>query len=248
MGRTLRRATALSLTLGLVAQGCFPHVQLAAAPPREAPSHVRLGFYQAHRPVALNTQTTVMFNRYGYAGTSTSVEGVLLGNGTLVRRADDLRPLVDPDSATVQHAERSERARDVMTGLLVGGLAATVAGLGMLFPALTAAADSSGGRDSGSDALLWTSIGLSLAGSVLSLVAAYGPGATAAQERLAAFQALDDSLRRRLNLCERPPMIVDCATEAPAPGPAPGPAPWGAPPPPAQVPAAPAPLTTPTTM
>jgi hypothetical protein len=101
----------------------------------------------------------------------------------------------------------------------------------------------SSGLDNG---LLWTSVGLSLAGAVLALIAGYGPGATASQERVNAFAALDASLRRRLDLCENGIGVIDCATQMPAvpalqpmypgtpmlPSPSPtAPAPWGAPPP-----------------
>ena len=241
------RGLTATLIAALAVQGCGAHVQLPSPPPREAPPAQRLGFYQQHRPVALNTMTSVFVNRYGYAGTTTSVQGVLLADGTTVQMPEDLHPLVDPDSVTAQSAERSRRARGVTAGLLAGGLAATGLGIALLFPALSSVSDRSSSGSSGLDnGLLWTSVGLSLAGAVLALIAGYGPGATASQERVNAFAALDASLRRRLDLCENGIGMIDCATQMPAvpalqpmypgtpmlPSPSPtAPAPWGAPPP-----------------
>ncbi|MFO0626507.1 MAG: hypothetical protein U0325_12910 [Polyangiales bacterium] len=256
------RGIAAALVAALAAQGCGAHVQLPSPPPREAPPPQRLAFYLQHRPVALNTMTSVFVNRYGYAGTTTSVQGVLLGNGTTVQMPEDLHPLVDPESVTAQSAERSRQARGVAGGLLAGGLVATGVGIGLLIPALSSVGDrassGSGGIDNG---LLWTSVGLSLAGAVLALIAGYGPGATASQERVNAFAALDASLRRRLDLCESGLGVVDCATHTPAvpalqplypvaptlPPPAGAPAPWGAPPPPAPTPTPTTPPTPPPT-
>jgi hypothetical protein len=241
------RGITAALIAALALQGCAAHVQLPSPPPREAPPTQRLAFYQQHRPVALNTMTSVFVNRYGYAGATTSVHGVLLADGTTVQMPEDLHPLVDPDSVTAQSAERSQRARGVTAGVLAGGIAATGLGIALLIPALTSRSDRSSSGSSGVDSgLLWTSVGLSLAGAVLALIAGYGPGATAAQERVNAFAALDASLRRRLDLCENGLGVVDCATQAPVgpvlqpiqpgtptlPLPPSAPSPWGAPPPP----------------
>jgi hypothetical protein len=246
--RHASRGITAALIAALAAQGCGAHVQLPSPPPREAPPSPRLAFYLQHRPVALNTMTSVFVNRYGYAGTTTSVQGVMLADGTTVQMPEDLHPLVDPDSVTAQSAERSRRARGVSAGLLAGGLGATGLGIALLIPALSSVGDRASSGSSGVDSgLLWTSVGLSLAGAVLALIAGYGPGATAAQERVNAFAALDASLRRRLDLCENGLGVVDCATQTPAvpalqpmyPGPptlAPpsptAPSPWSAPPPP----------------
>lgn len=241
------RGITATLIAALAVQGCAAHVQLPSPPPREAPPSQRLAFYQQHRPVALNTMTSVFVNRYGYAGATTSVHGVLLADGTTVQMPEDLHPLVDPDSVTAQSAERSQRARGVTAGVLAGGIAATGLGIALLIPAFTSGSDRSSSGSSGVDSgLLWTSVGLSLAGAVLALIAGYGPGATAAQERVNAFAALDASLRRRLDLCENGLGVVDCASGAPVgpvlqpmqpgtpmlPLPPSAPSPWGAPPPP----------------
>lgn len=260
---TRRRATrgiTATLIAALAVQGCAAHVQLPSPPPREAPPAQRLGFYLQHRPVALNTMTSVFVNRYGYAGATTSVHGVLLADGTTVQMPEDLHPLVDPDSVTAQSAERSRHARDIAGGLLTGGLVATGLAVALLIPALSSTGDrGSGGGSDVDGGLLWTSVGLSLVGAVLSVIAGYGPGATASRERLNAFTALDASLRRRLDLCENGLGVVDCATQTPAvpalqplrpgapvlpPLPPSAPAPWSAPPPPA-APAPPAPTTNP---
>lgn len=246
------RGIAATLIAALAVQGCGVHVQLPSPPPREAPPSQRLAFYQQHRPVALNTRTSVFVNRYGYAGATTAVQGVLLADGTTVQMPEDLHPLVDPDSVTAQSAERSQRARSHAGGLLASGLIATGVGVGLLFPALSSVGDRASGGSSGDDnGLLWISVGLGLAGAVLALIAGYGPGATASQERVNAFAALDASLRRRLDLCENGLGVVDCATQTPAgpvlqpmmpgapmlPPPSPtAPAPWGAPPPPTPTP------------
>lgn len=251
------RGFTATLIAALAVQGCTAHVQLPSPPPREAPPAQRLGFYLQHRPVALNTMTSVFVNRYGYAGSTTSVQGVMLADGTTVQAPEDLHPLVDPDSVTAQSAERSRHARGVAGGLLAGGLVATGVGIGLLIPALSSVSDRASSGSAGVDSgLLWTSVGLSIAGAVLALVAGYGPGATASQERVNAFAALDASLRRRLDLCENGLGVVDCATQTPAvpalqplrpgapmlPPPSPAtPAPWGAPTTPT-----PSPSTTPT--
>lgn len=258
--RSVRRGVAAVLAGALAAQGCGVHVQLPAAPDRAAPVQHRYSFYQQHRPAALQTRTVLHFNRYGYGGTSTYVDALTLADGTSVQRAEDLAPLVDPDSPTAQAAERSRRARSLSGGLLVGGLAASILGLGLMIPGITnLSGSSSSGRGDGDGTLFWTGLGFAAAGTILSLVAAYGPGATANEERINAFTALDASLRNRLGLCGVGEQLTDCATQSPIvpvqqqlqpmqPMPPSQPAPWSAPPSAPAPTTQPAPVITPVTL
>lgn len=245
---TARRGVAALLACALAAQGCGVHVQLPSAPDRSAPVQHRYSFYQQHRAAAMQTTTRYTVNQFGMVtGASTSLDSLVLANGTAVQYPEDLHPLVDPDSPTAQSADRARRARRISTGLVAGGVAGMLLGVALLIPALTSSVDYGSSADierDGSNALLWSSLGVLTASTVVYFVGLFGPGATASQERVNAFTALDASLRRRLGLCGVGDTITDCATQGPVvptlqplqptlPIQPSQPAPWGAPPPPA---------------
>lgn len=244
---TARPGIAALLAVGFAAQGCGVHVQLPTAPDRAAPIAHRYGFYQAHRPAALQTTTRYMVNQFGMVtGTSTSLDAMVLANGTSVQYPEDLHPLVDPESPTAQSAERARRSRGLATGLIAGGVTGMILGAALMIPAFSSSygSDYSSSDRGVNSGMLWTSVGLMLAGTVTYFVGLFGPNATASQERANAFAGLDASLRARVGLCGYGEQIIDCASQSPVvpmPQPAPQlqpmqptqPAPWAAPPPPA---------------
>lgn len=218
--RALRSVT-LALSASLALQACAAHVQLPPTPDRTAPLPTRVGAYNALRPTATQTTQTITMNRYGMVtGASTSLDFIMLANGTQVAYPDDLVPLVDANSVTAVAANQSASARGVGRGLVGGGIGGMLLGTVLLIPAFTS--------DDG-NALLYGSIGLFTAGLVVYLIGQIGFLSSSASERVRAFMTYDNSLRERLGLCGDGTQMGDCVNAGGPTGYAPGT--YGAPPP-----------------
>jgi hypothetical protein len=126
---------ALRMTWGLVMvfmTSCYPHVQLSLPPPG-ASLQARSEAYGKLRPVEMHSTTVVAD---GVVSTSSrNMDYLKLGDGTLVRYPEDLRPLVRKESPTAKHIDRSTGRRTlaiVLAGATVA-LIATGVGLGVSY-------------------------------------------------------------------------------------------------------------------
>lgn len=89
-----RNSAVSLLSIVLVASGCAGHVHLTA-PPTNASAQERVAAYDDLHPIEYETVTS---QKGGY----TDVAFLELNNGTKVRLAEDLLPLVPADSPAAQ--------------------------------------------------------------------------------------------------------------------------------------------------
>lgn len=111
------------LTILLV--GCKPHVTLVPPPPNASPDERVAAF---ERLAAVSEKMTITTSCRTMGGCSETVELTLnLANGTQVHHAEDLLPMVPPDSETAQAVHASHRASRrtwMWAGLAAGALVA----------------------------------------------------------------------------------------------------------------------------
>jgi hypothetical protein len=146
-----------------------------------------------------------------------SPEFLVLGDGRRVYRAEDLAPVVEPDSPTAQAGKRVGENRDsaltwANIGAVVGGalIAGSLAGF---------ATPPDPGDPTFEDHLIFTS-GTLGTGVVVFLatglvVAHYGQQVR--DDQISAFATYDRDLRKRLDVCTEGLQIVACQTAPTAP-------------------------------
>lgn len=198
--RGIWRAVASVFVLASLLVGCAGHLTLQA-PAASAPEEERLRAYENLRPVDRSiTRAAVQSSDPG--GPSRSVVAtnfIVLGNEQTVEHVEDLLPLVPPDSDMARDARKSVVFHRLSTGLIVLGVAATIAtgvlvGLSIKDEDPRAEAIAVGG------------------GAVSGLLIGTGIGARIHSGHRAsrAFSAYDHALRRRLDLCDTNGALATC--------------------------------------
>lgn len=124
-------------------------------------------------------------------------ESIVLGDGRQVREADDLLPVVGPESNTALHARAAADAEHrQLIGALVGiGIAAL--GGGIWYSSRSDDVQNIPGSDTGKVA----GIGLVTFGTVITLFTAAWFHSEARDEERAAFASYGDDLAARLQVC-----------------------------------------------
>ncbi|HEY6036440.1 MAG TPA: hypothetical protein VIV58_19315 [Kofleriaceae bacterium] len=204
-----------------LAIGCIGHTTLLA-PPSTLTSEQRIEWFQALSGRSERTTWTVQ-TRTGFV---TEVhKTITLQNGTEIEAAEDLLPVVAPDSTTARHArasaverEHGDHWRELSIGVVIGALA-------------IAAARSSGNpfEDKWDAAILGT-------GAVTSLFSNYAAIDSyrySAKQSGLAFESYTKDLADRLQICVLNMQLVPCEYRPPAPAPSAPPAEPNPPPAPA---------------
>jgi len=209
----MKKTFTILVVMSLWVEACGGHIQFPPTPDRSASRETRVAAYNRYRPTeAMHTQHLTV-NRYGQVlSASTSLNFVMLADGTQVAYPEDLSPLVNPTSVTAQAARESANFRAPAAWLYWGGAASTLAGLALLIPAASASADeydARGMRTPGDDTLFWTSVAVMSTGLVAMLIGGL-LGTRSSSERQRAFMTYDTSLRERLGLCGDGTQIGDC--------------------------------------
>jgi hypothetical protein len=188
-----------SALLAFVLAACGASHAALQTPESYAPLPERLDAYARLRPV----ETSSAEFDYGPPLRTHRGDYVKLADGTVIDEAEDLLPLVNPDSGAADAVHDAERDTRVSHLLYAGAAIATVVGF------LVAANAYHNGDD------VWTPILVGLgAGAALGIPAVIENGEASADRRRA-FQRLDDSMRARLHLCVAGVQIVECATPRP---------------------------------
>ena len=221
-----RLARALALD---TACGCDAHVPLPPAPPAAAPLAERVGYYRQFRPRATSGMAQVTFGTFGgYSAMQTSVDHVVLANGTVVSDPEDLLQMVGPDAPLAGSVRRATSAQSAATGVTWGGVAASVVGSILMFTSISSASYDGLGTP------FWAGFGVALAGSIATGVGRWGLSPSASAAREAVYVGLDGAIRAHMALCGPADAPHDCNAAAPAPpaaAPAPPGSPWASPPP-----------------
>jgi hypothetical protein len=198
--------------------GCIGHTNLPAPPPTLTADQ-RIVWFNSLSGRTERTTWTVQ-TRTGYV--SNIEKTMTLGNGTEIEAAEDVLPVVAPDSATARHAraaqterEHGDRWREVSLGVIAAAV-------------IVAAARSSGNPfEDKTDAAIW---GTALAFGLFSNLAAADSYKHAAKESGFAFESYTKDLADRLQICVLNMQLVPCEYRPPAPA-APAAPPAPAPPP-----------------
>lgn len=226
-----RLALAISLTAAL---GCSAHVPLPMAPPPAAPLAERVHYYNQYRPQATSGMARVTFGTFGgYSALQTSVDHVVLANGTVVSDPEDLLQTVGPDAPLAGSVHRATNAQAVASGLTWGGVAASVVGSIIMLTSIGSSSYDGFGTP------FWAGFGIALGGSIATGVGRWGLGPSAAAAREAVYVGLDGAIRAHMSLCGTSDALRDCNAAAPVATPPPPPppvapsqdSPWASPPP-----------------
>ena len=223
---------ALALTLA-AASGCSAHVPLPLAPPPAAPLAERVQYYNQYRPQATAGTARVTFGTFGgYSALQTSVDHVVLANGTVVSDPEDLLQTVGPDAPLVGSVRRATNAQAVASGVTWGGVAASVVGSIIMLTSFGSASYDGLGTP------FWAGFGIALGGSIATGVGRWALGPSAAAAREAVYVGLDGAIRAHMSLCGSGDALRDCNPAAPVATPPPPPpvtpsqdSPWASPPP-----------------
>jgi hypothetical protein len=178
-----------------------PHVRLEA-PAAGAPAAERVAAYAELR--RLDASETVVVDGRGDVVES-SGDFLALGSGQVVTHAEDLLPVVPPESATAKAAARARHLDDAARPYQVAGLVVGVAGLALGGYSLA--------NDDGA-ALPLLGLGLVFAGTGIAAVPTIRADQQAEAERISAFEHYDADLRRRLDLCVSGLDVVACGAAA----------------------------------
>lgn len=223
----------IALALSLAASfGCSAHVPLPPAPPPAAPLAERVHYYNQYRPQATAGMARVTFGTFGgYSALQTSVDHVVLANGTVVSDPEDLLQTVGPDAPLAGSVRRATNAQAVASGVTWGGVAASVVGSIIMLTSIGSASYDGLGTP------FWAGFGIALGGSIATGVGRWGLGPSAAAAREAVYVGLDGAIRAHMSLCGTGDALRDCNPAAPAPVATPPPvapsqdSPWASPPP-----------------
>jgi len=188
--------------------GCVTHKTLPVPPPTLT-AEQRVAWFEA---LAGETERTTFIKNC--AGNDCVVAHmVTLGNGTKIYAADDLLPVIRPESTTAHHAlaAKNERDRgDSWTWIALGFAAATIV-------AAAASGHTSPSDDTG--AAIWAIGG---AGTALTGFVSREYYRRALDESDAAFHTYTKDLADRLEICVLEMRLVPCEYRAPPPSGPPG--------------------------
>jgi hypothetical protein len=190
-----------------VAAGCF-HVTLDPVPPA-ASFEQRATAYRRLRPAAHNVELVVTGNRYGVSVREEST--LALADGTTVRHADDLLPVIESASPAARAAERSGSARQMKWTMFVGSVVAATAGTWLMLESI----DRDFEQEGSGGGMMYSGIGLFTAGTIMALVGQFYYQRVEHSERRSAFATYEESLRGSLRLCVNGMQLVDCHASTP---------------------------------
>ncbi|MES2504776.1 MAG: hypothetical protein V4534_07865 [Myxococcota bacterium] len=114
---------------------------------------------------------------------------MVLGNGTVVRHAEDLMPVVGDDPAFANYVQKSKRKSTIGNFLLYPGAIVAIVGISVMSASI---------MHFGST-LSWVGIGLGVGGLAAELTGV-GLGLSASVDEQAAFAIYDNALQKRLGV------------------------------------------------
>ncbi|MEP6862956.1 MAG: hypothetical protein ABJE66_20180 [Deltaproteobacteria bacterium] len=193
--------------------GCIGHITLPAPPPTLT-AEQRVAWFNSLAGRSERTTWTVQ-TRTGYV--SNIEKTMTIGNGTEITAAEDVLPVVAPDSATAHHARAAQSDRE-------HGDRWRELSIGVLAVALIVAAARSGSNpfEDKWDAAIW---GSAAAIGLFSNFAAADSYNHAAKESGLAFESYTKDLADQLQICVLNMQLVPCEYRAPAPATPAAPAP-----------------------
>jgi hypothetical protein len=181
------------LLLFVVACG-HPHYSLSVPPPTASPIE-RLQAFNRLRSDAVGVMTACS-NRSGCRSTPYLV----LVDGREVWHAEDLLPVVAPDSEAARDHRDYKRAKAHQLFWTLGLFAGAAAGIAMIHY---------GWADEPTN-LMWTGVGVTAASVLIGGGGAYITGLHAIGAEIRMFQHYDDGLAAQLNICTSGIAIVPC--------------------------------------
>jgi hypothetical protein len=209
------RRTAAAVLAALTACG---HVDFAPPPPNLTPDQ-RVSMFHRLRGVAEQTIVTCSSR-----GGCTTRKSMFLADGTEVRHAEDVLPLLPVDHPATHAVIESDSARSRSRWFGLGAAAGLISGAFMIWKVEVDAWDT-GEKDRAQQATGFTTLGL---GIVLGVAAALSIR-TMNRKKSEAFHWYTHGLAQRLNLCVSGLAVVPCEGSAPGqnlpvmPAPMPGP-------------------------
>jgi len=222
----VRTRVFVSLIIATAVSGCAtapPHLSLAGPAPTAAPE-ARVAAYERLRPGGSNLTLTAHNGQGGNA----DPHFILRGHGQRVHYADDLVPVVAPDSATATTAVRSghnlrkalPRLRWGMGLFVGGGLAAIGGGTTALV------------TENGAYGYIAVAGAAAIIAGGVTMLSGFPAARLAGNDRVSAFATYDGDLRHRLGVCVQGLAVVACdvapARATPPAPPAPRPPVMGA--------------------
>ncbi|MBE7451434.1 MAG: hypothetical protein HS111_21810 [Kofleriaceae bacterium] len=206
-----RSILAALVAAALPLAGCF-HVNLGAPPPRTAPAAERMTAYERLRPAGeLHTFRAVATGTHSARLEHT--QELVLADGSIVRHADDLLPVVADDSVAAAAARRSGSARRNKMAWMIGGAVAAAAGTILVWRGFDQNHEHAFDDTHPGNGKIKLGVAIGLGGALVGTLGATHQGWTEARERRAAFIAYDAGLRQQLALCVDGLRLVDCAAE-----------------------------------
>jgi hypothetical protein len=160
----------------------------------------------AFRRLVTRTEWTVRTTTCRNTGgcSTTAASSIELGDGTVVRHADDLLPVLPADGAAARNARASARARRRKHIATLVSLGASIGGVALLYDRLH--------RDTGSTRELKAGLGMLLVAGISAVV--YGvSNAQEEDRRVAAFRTYPDELAAHLRLCSTGLALVACEAQ-----------------------------------
>jgi hypothetical protein len=230
LGGDVRRSVLVLLLSGLAA--CQAHVGLNA-PAKEAPLEERARAYEELRPLS-HHESVLVTTQNGFVASATPLPGYLqLNSGARVYYAEDLLPVLPPDSVAAKAAVESQKAsgvRDVFTGV-----GATIGGVGLVAMAIILASvpavpnlspswtreefdqHMSNSRAALGQTMIGAGVGIGgvARGTLVWLIGGLAEGRTITDSLRTAFETYDAGLRARLGV----PAKGEVSPPPPAPPP-----------------------------
>lgn len=193
----IRRAIALLATCGACSGATL------RAPPPDATPTARLEAYARLRPVGRSRTVTLSQSSGGGATTGYDAP-IVLADGTIVRHADDLLPVVADDGPAARAARASATARTRKMLVVAVGLAISGAGLAMTLTNL----------DDETPPAMYAGLGLLVGGAAAAGFGGWHFSRRESEHRIEAFRRYDEGLRERLELCVDGLRVVPCGVSA----------------------------------
>jgi hypothetical protein len=201
-------------TIALVSACSRPHVTLPTIPP-DLPPDQRVQVFNDLHATGEKTVTTTSCN--GMGGCSTNVDKTLfLANGTRVYHAEDLLPVVGPESTTAGAVRDMQESRRKARVYSLISIASAVGFIGIVV--FSFRGDNPGFSTPAELGLLATGAGVLVGG-----FGAWWQTRQAVAHWADANEGYNEGLAQRLNVCTNGLAVVPCETGVPPPQPQPGP-------------------------
>lgn len=184
----------LALLLLFVVACGHPHYSLSLPPPTASPLERLQAFYRL-RASAVGTVTTCR------GSSCSSNQYLVLADGREIWHADDLLPLVPPDSQAARDHREYKRVKANQRLWVYGMFVGIAAGIAMIHY---------GFEDDEPTDLMWTGVGVTAASVLIGGGGAYITGLQGVGAKLRMFEHYDDGLAAQLNICASGMAIVPC--------------------------------------